>query len=153
LLPNPSAPLKIKVSGREQRTSWVPKRQRKGSGPEPKNRGGGRSGDATLCRRKWARCRYFDIPAPIPKFPPAHQQTLPIAGIDLDPLYGKICRGRTMVIRDRIRHRLRTDRQWWRMGTENGSALARDLARALDQTGRQHRRRPKGIGGNKEERR
>jgi len=62
-----------------------------GSAPEPKkSTGGGSGGDRNPLPAPQGRVPPpSPIPAPIPKFPPVQQQTLPAAGIDIDPALWK----------------------------------------------------------------
>lgn len=58
-----------------------------GSGPKPKkaNGGGGGGNEEKDPPQNGAVPFPSEIPAPIPKFPPAQKTTLPAAGVDLDP--------------------------------------------------------------------
>jgi TonB family protein len=58
-----------------------------GSAPEPKKSSGGGSGGQRdpLPTQVGKPPQPSEIPAPIPKFPPVQKQTLPVAGIDIDP--------------------------------------------------------------------
>ena len=62
-----------------------------GSGPKPrKSTGGGSGGDHDPLPAQQGRVPPPSlIPAPIPKFPPAQKQSLPVAGIDIDPALWK----------------------------------------------------------------
>ena len=62
-----------------------------GSAPEPKkSKGGGGGGDHSLLPAQVGKLPPpSEIPAPIPKFPPVHAQTLAVAGIDIDPALWK----------------------------------------------------------------
>lgn len=62
-----------------------------GSAPEPKkSRGGGGSGNHDLLPAQQGKVPPpSPIPAPIPQFPPALKQALPVAGVDIDPALWK----------------------------------------------------------------
>jgi TonB family protein len=62
-----------------------------GSAPQPKeSTGGGGGGDHHEPPAPVGKLpQISEIPAPIPMLPPAHQQTLPAAGIDIDPALWK----------------------------------------------------------------
>ncbi|MCM3869198.1 MAG: energy transducer TonB [Pyrinomonadaceae bacterium] len=62
-----------------------------GSRPEPKRAQGGGSGglDDELVAQKGRPPQPSEIPAPIPKLPPARTLALPVAGIDIDPALWK----------------------------------------------------------------
>lgn len=63
-----------------------------GSAPKPKkSTGGGAGGQHDLLPAQPGRVPPpSPIPAPIPKFPPAQKQALPVAGIDIDPAFWKV---------------------------------------------------------------
>ncbi len=62
-----------------------------GSGPKPKKAtGGGGGGDHNLLPAQVGKLPpRSEIPVPIPQFPPVQKQTLPSAGIDIDPALWK----------------------------------------------------------------
>lgn len=62
-----------------------------GSAPEPKKSNGGGAGGRRdrLPAQVGKAPTPSEIPAPIPKFPPVQKQTLPVAGIDIDPALWK----------------------------------------------------------------
>jgi TonB family protein len=65
--------------------------QGEGSGPRPrKSTGGGTGGQRDSLPTQVGKLPPpSEIPAPIPKFPPVQKQTLPVAGIDIDPALWK----------------------------------------------------------------
>ena len=62
-----------------------------GSQPKPKRARGGGSGGLQdeLAAQQGRLPQPSEIPAPIPKLPPARKQVLPVAGIDIDPALWK----------------------------------------------------------------
>ena len=66
-------------------------RKGEGSGPKPKRSTGGGSGglDDPLPAQAGKLPQPSEIPAPIPKLPPAQKPALPVAGIDIDPALWK----------------------------------------------------------------
>ncbi len=62
-----------------------------GSGPKPRKATGGGTGGQRdpLPAQRGKLPQFSEIPAPIPKSPPVKNQTLPVAGIDIDPALWK----------------------------------------------------------------
>jgi len=134
------------VSGSGERTSWVPSGKRRGSGPEPRNRRvEAGAATATLCRRSGQGAVTFGHTSSHTEVPPAHQQTLPIAGIDLDPaLWKNLSRANYGDPRSNSSSPSNGPGNGGGMGTENGSGIGEGLGRALDQDRTATSRRPKG---------
>jgi TonB family protein len=92
-LPNPNEPLEGKgvgATGKEGRVGFAGERG-EGSGPVPKKSSGGGTGGQRdpLPAQVGKPPQPSEIPAPIPKFAPAKNPTLPVAGIDSDPALWK----------------------------------------------------------------
>jgi TonB family protein len=92
-LPNPNVPPEdrgVGAGSKEGRVGFAGGRG-EGSAPEPKkSTGGGGGGNHDLAPTQVGKPpQPSPIPAPIPKFPPVQKQSLPVAGIDIDPALWK----------------------------------------------------------------
>jgi TonB family protein len=92
-LPNPNEPPEGKgvgATGKEGRVGFAGERG-EGSGPVPKKSSGGGTGGQRdpSPARVGKPPQPSEIPAPIPKFAPAKNPRLPVAGIDIDPALWK----------------------------------------------------------------
>jgi len=155
LLPNPSAPTEDQGvgAGNKGRVGFRSGKA-EGSAPESKkSTGGGSGGDRDPLPVQVGKIPPpSEIPASIPKFPPTHQQTLPVAGVDLDPALWK---NLPMENHGHPRPNSSTHSNGpghgGGMGTTNGSGIGEGLGPGFGpgQDGNMGGDR-KGIGGNRE---
>ena len=155
LLPNPSAPTEDQGVGAGTK-GRVGFRSGKGEGSAPevkKSTGGGGSGDHDPLPAQVGKIPPpSEIPASIPKFPPTHQQILPVAGVDLDPaLWKNLPMANYGDPRSNSSSPSNGPGNGGGMGTTNGSGIGEGLGPGLGpgQDGNVGGDR-KGIGGNKE---